>query len=131
MTTELSMLVWTTGFTGILWLPYLLAQSNLSGLIVSLGYGYKEPLADLPAWAQRAKAHHGNAVENLVLFAALVIAAHLTEASNAATAAAAFTFFWVRVAHAVIHYAGIPYLRSLAFVVGWLALVCIFYQIVT
>jgi uncharacterized MAPEG superfamily protein len=48
-----------------------------------------------------------------------------------ATAAAAITFFWARVAHLVIHYAGIPYLRSIPFAVGWLAMVCIFYQIVT
>ncbi|NQV57585.1 MAG: MAPEG family protein [Rhodospirillales bacterium] len=131
MTTELSMLVWTTGLTGVLWLGYMMAQSRVSGLVGALSYGYKEPLAPLPAWAERLKAHHHNSVENLVLFAALVIVAHLTQSANGATAAAAITFFWARVAHLVLHVAGVPYLRSGAFVVGWLALVCIFYQIVT
>lgn len=131
MTTELTMLTWTVGLTGLLWLPYIIAQSKVSGTVGALGYGYKEPLEPLPAWAERAKAHHRNAIENLVLFAALVIIAHLAEASNGATAAAAITFFWARVVHLVLHFTGIPFLRSIAFVVGWLAMVCIFYQIVT
>jgi hypothetical protein len=39
MTTELTMLAWTTGLTGILWLPYIIAQSKVSGTAGALGYG--------------------------------------------------------------------------------------------
>ena len=53
MTTELSMLVWATGLTGILWVPYLLAYVQLSGVMNVLKY---EPFPDLPDWVDRAKA---------------------------------------------------------------------------
>ena len=128
MTTELSMLVWATGLAGILWLPYVLAYVQLSGLINVLKY---EPLTDLPDWVERAKAQHRNSVENLVIFAALIIAAHLANDNNAATASAAIIYFWSRVAHLIVHYFGIPYLRTVAWFVSWLAMACIFYQIVT
>ena len=90
-----------------------------------------EPLPDLPDWVERAKAHHRNSVENLVIFAALIITAHLAEANNAATASAAIVYFWSRVAHLIVHYAGLPYLRTVTWFVSWLAMACIFYQIVT
>ena len=128
MTTELSMLVWATGLTGILWVPYVLAYVQLSGVMNVLKY---EPLPDLPDWVERTKAHHRNSVENLVIFAALIITAHLAEANNAATASAAIVYFWSRVAHLIVHYAGLPYLRTVAWVVSWLAMLCIFYQLVT
>ena len=128
MTTELSMLVWVTGLTGILWLPYVLAYVQLSGLMNVLKY---EPLPDLLDWVERAKAHHRNSVENLVIFAALIITAHLANDNSAATASAAITYFWSRVAHLIVHFLGIPYLRTIAWFVSWLAMACIFYQLVT
>ena len=128
MTTELSMLVWATGLTGILWVPYVLANVQLSGVMNVLKY---EPLPDLPVWVERAKTHHRNSVENLVIFAALIITAHLANDNNAATASAAIIYFWSRVAHLIVHYQGLPYLRTLAWVVSWLAMLCIFYQIMT
>ena len=128
MTTELTMLVWATGLTGVLWVPYVLAIGQQSGFINLLKYA---SIPDLPDWVVRAKAHHRNSVENLVIFAALIITAHLANENSAATASAAITYFWSRVAHLVIHYAGLPYLRTIAFFVSWLAMACIFYQIVT
>ena len=128
MTTELSMLVWATGLTGILWVPYVLAYVQLSGVMNVLKY---DPFPDLPDWVERAKAHHRNSVENLVIFAALIITAHLANDNNAATASAAIIYFWSRVAHLIVHYLGIPYLRTVAWFVSWLAMLCIFYQIMT
>ena len=116
MTTELTMLVWATGLTGVLWVPYVLAIGQQSGLMNLLKYA---PIPDLPDWVVRAKAHHRNSVENLVIFAALIITAHLANENSAATASAAITYFWSRVAHLVIHYAGLPYLRTIAFFVSW------------
>ena len=85
----------------------------------------------LPGWAARAKKAHYNAVENLAPFAGLVIVAQLAGAANAATAAAAIAYFWARVAHYVLYVSGVPFGRTLSFTVGWLAMVCIFWQIVT
>ena len=57
-------------------------------------------------------------LENLVPFAALVLAAHLAGVSGDETAQGATVFFWGRLAHAVIYIAGVPYLRTAAFVVA-------------
>ncbi|MFL6695312.1 MAG: MAPEG family protein [Ramlibacter sp.] len=48
-------------------------------------------------WAQRLMAAHDNAVENLVVFAALVLAANAMGISNAAIATASLVYFWARV----------------------------------
>ncbi len=129
MSTDLSMLAWTTGLTLVFWLPYILAHIGNVGLIPALTY--KADDTPLPGWAARAKKAHYNAIENLAPFAALVIVAHLTGAANEATAWAAITFFWARVAHFALYVVNVPFARTTTFTIGWLALVCIFWQIVT
>ena len=129
MSTDLSMLAWTSGLTALLWLPYILARIGKYGMIEALTY--RADNLPVPAWADRAKKAHYNAVENLVIFAALVLVAHVTGAANYATAAAAVTYFVARLIHYPVYVAGIPFARTLTFAVGWLAQVCIFYQIVT
>jgi len=128
MTTDLEMLAWTTGLTGLMWMPYILARIASIGLMETLSY--KSDNAPPPGWAERARKAHGNAVENLVLFAALVLTAHLAGAANEATAAAAVWYFWARVAHYIVHVSGVPFARTVTFAVGWASLVCIFYHIV-
>ena len=59
-------------FTGLLWLPYVLNSFMVRGLMQTMGF--REDLPPLPPWAQRAKKAHYNAVENLVLFAPVLIA---------------------------------------------------------
>lgn len=62
---------------------------------------------------------HGNAVENLVVFATLVLAAQAAGVSNSLTAGAAATYFWARVVHPIAYTFAMPWLRTLAFVVGF------------
>ena len=71
-----------------------------------------------------------NAAENLVLFAALVIVAHLTGSANDATAAEAITYCWARLAHYPLYISGLPYMSTATFTIGWLAQIYIFYRIV-
>ncbi len=129
MTTDLSMLAWTTAFTAVLWLPYIVAHIANVGFVPALTY--RADTTPLPDWAGRAKKAHSNAIENLAPFAALVIVAHLTGAANEATAWAAIAFFWARVAHFALYVANVPFARTTTFTIGWLALVCIFWQIVS
>lgn len=129
MTTDLSMLAWTAGITILMWVPYIVAHIMNVGLMPALTYQADD--AALPAWAARAKKAHYNAVENLAPFAALVVAAHLAGAANAATAAAAIAYFWARLAHYVLYVSGVPFGRTITFAIGWAAMVCIFWQIVT
>jgi uncharacterized MAPEG superfamily protein len=129
MSTDLYMLTLTAGLTALMWLPYILQRIMEHGLMTALTYTADDkPVA---AWAERAKRAHYNAVENLAPFAALVLVAHLVGAANAATAAAATVYFWIRLAHYVVYTMGIPFGRTVCFAIGWAAMLCIFYQIVT
>lgn len=80
--------------------------------------GNREGLPELKGWAGRAKRAHFNMVENLVLFAALVLIAVAAGKANAMTAMGAMIFFWARVAYAVIYVAGIAWLRTAAWFVA-------------
>ena len=64
---------------------------------------------------------HTNAVENLVIFAPLVLALHATGASTPVTAGACTVYFFARLAHYVIYTLGLPLLRTLAFAIGFVA----------
>lgn len=129
MTTELTWLAWSAVLTAVLWIPYignLLASNRLGDAV---GYP-SEPLTMAP-WAERLKAAHYNSVENLVVFAALVLVADAAGISNGATQSAAATYFWARLAHAIAYTGAIPWVRTLAFAVAWLAMLCIGWQVLT
>lgn len=87
--------------------------------------GNREGLPELKGWAGRAKRAHFNMVENLVLFAALVLIAVAAGKANAMTAMGAMIFFWARVAYAVIYVAGIAWLRTAAWFVAVIGLALI------
>jgi len=80
--------------------------------------GNREGLPEIKGWAGRAKRAHLNMVENMVLFAALVLIAAAAGKANAMTALGAAIFFWGRVAYAVIYVAGIAWLRTVAWFVS-------------
>jgi uncharacterized MAPEG superfamily protein len=72
------------------------------------------------AWARRAKLAHANAVENLAVFAPLaLLAMHLGVGTTALATRAAATYFFARVVHFLVYAAGIPGLRTTAFLVGF------------
>ncbi len=117
MTTELNYLTWVSVFTALMWIPYILNMIIVRGLVDAVGY--PESPTPLASWATRMKGAHNNAVENLVVFAALVLVAHVTGVNNETTALACAIYFWARVAHFAIYTFRIPWLRTLAFVVGF------------
>src|SRR5258708_6940854 len=84
----------------------------------------------LPAWGKRADRTYINAVETFAPFAALVIAVHLAGKANAMTAFWATSYFWLRLAHAVVYLLGIPYLRTMLFTLGYVAVVGIFWELI-
>lgn len=118
MTHELTYLVLVATFTALLWVPYILNLVMVRGLTDAVGYpSDPQPLAP---WATRLKAAHYNAVENLAVFAALVITSHLAGVLNDVTLLATTVYFWARVVHAIVYAMAIPWLRTLSFAVGWL-----------
>ncbi len=58
-----------------------------------------------------------NAVENLVVFAPLVLILNAIDYSSSWTALACAVYFWARVAHLIVYTMGLPVFRTLAFVV--------------
>jgi uncharacterized MAPEG superfamily protein len=81
--------------------------------------GYPESPKPLAPWAARMKAANDNAVANLAIFAPLVLIAHAAGISNEATVTACVVFFWARIVHAVTYTFSVPWLRTIAFVVGF------------
>ena len=129
MTTELEMLLWVVALTIVMWIPYILSHIANVGIVDTVTYrGDDTPL---PAWANRAKKAHYNAIENLVPFATLVIVADFLAVTNEATVSAAIVYFWCRVAHFVLYTLNIPFGRTLSFTGGWLAMTCMLYQILS
>ncbi len=129
MSTDLEMLAWVAAITVLMWLPYILAHIVNVGVVPALTY--KADGTPLPDWAARAKKAHANAIQNLAPFAALVIVANLTGAANEATALSAVVYFWARLAHYFLYMSGVPFGRTTAFTIAWLAMACIFWQILT
>lgn len=127
MKTELVYLTWVTVLTGLLWVPYILDRIAVWGLSETVGY----PASPKPqsAWAARLMKAHVNAVENLVVFAALVLAAHAAGVSNSATAGACVVFFWARVVHVAAYTFAVPWVRTLAFAVGFFAQATLAWQL--
>jgi len=127
MKTELLYLTLVTALTGLLWVPYILDRIATRGLLDAVGYP-ANPKPQSP-WAVRLMRAHDNAVENLVVFAALVLVANAVGVSNGTVAGAAVVSFWARVVHAVAYTFGVPWLRTLAFTVGFVAQAAIALQI--
>jgi uncharacterized MAPEG superfamily protein len=84
----------------------------------------------LPLWGKRADRAYLNAVESFAPFAALVIIARVSGKADAMTAFWAMCVFWLRLAHAVVYLLAIPYVRTLLFTLGFLAVVGIFWELV-
>jgi uncharacterized MAPEG superfamily protein len=120
MSPELFWLTLTVILTGLLWVPYILDRIMVRGLMGAMANPKR---GDKPqsAWAERLYFAHTNAVENLVVFATLVLTLAVMQHSTRSTAIACAVYFWARLAHAIIYTMGVPVLRTLAFAIGFLA----------
>src|SRR6204780_4162245 len=120
MTREIFWLTLTVILTGLLWVPYILNRCMVRGL----GGAMANPTRDAKphaAWATRLMFAHDNAVENLVIFAPLVLILAQIDYSSKATVLACAVYFWARVAHLIVYTMGLPVFRTIAFTVGFLA----------
>jgi uncharacterized MAPEG superfamily protein len=120
MTPELFWLTLTVILTGLLWVPYILNRVAVRGLLGTLANPSRN---DKPhaLWATRLMFAHDNAVENLVVFAPLVLILAELDYSTKWTVWACAVYFWARVAHLIVYTLGLPVFRTLAFTVGFLA----------
>ena len=120
MSKELTWLTLTVILTGILWIPYILDRIVVRGLMGAMANPSRTDKPQSP-WAQRLYFAHTNAVDNLVVFAPLVMILDSMGHSTQSTVIACAVYFWARLAHAIVYAFGIPVLRTLAFAVGVMA----------
>jgi uncharacterized MAPEG superfamily protein len=128
MTPVLWLLVWSVV---LMFAQMLLA---VSGATLQVGLvklaGNREDMPTLTGWAGRAHRAHRNMLENLVLFAALVLVAHIAGKSGPMVLLGAQVFFWARLAYALIYVAGIPWLRTASWAVSVVGMILIFLELV-
>lgn len=121
MTTASPELIYTAAvalFTGLIWIPIVVNRVLEIGLWSTLKNPPPEtrPRAD---WAYRLGNAHGNAVENLVIFAPLAIGVQALGVGTPLTALACAAYFYARIVHLIVYTLGLPILRTLAFLVGF------------
>lgn len=119
-TPELHLLALTVIATLLMWIPYMLARITTRGLMATLNNPQPSYPPD-PPWAERARSAHANAIENLVVFAPLVLICAMVGASSPPTVFSAKLYLGARLVHYVVYAAGIPVVRTIAFVAGFAA----------
>src|SRR5271169_443299 len=128
MSIELNLLVWSVA------LAFAQMLVAVSGATLEVGLvtlaGNREPEPKPAGWAGRAMRAHRNMLESLVLFAALVLVAVITQRTNSVTAWGAQLFFWARLIYALVYVAGIPWVRTAIWGVSIIGLLMIFSQVV-
>jgi uncharacterized MAPEG superfamily protein len=119
MSRELLWLTLTVVLTGLLWVPYILDRCKVRGLWATMDNPKPNDTPQSP-WAMRLYFAHTNAVENLAVFAPLVLILDSLNISTQVTVIACNVFFWSRLAHAILYAIGVPVLRTIAFTVGFI-----------
>lgn len=127
---ELFWLTWTVLMTAVFWMPYIVKHMLESGAVRAVSDASLDttPQAD---WGRRAKRAHYNAVENLAVFAPLAMTVVLVGADSGATAAACAVYFFARLVHYPVAALGVPVVRTVAFVVGFIAQVVLAVAVLT
>src|SRR5882724_2893960 len=100
-----------------MWVPYVAARMATHGVMRAIGNPGPDYPCDLP-WVDRARRAHMNAIENLAVFAPLVLVGAIIGVSTKVTALSAQTYVAARLVHYVIYTVGIPVVRTIAFLVG-------------
>jgi uncharacterized MAPEG superfamily protein len=128
MSTDLNLLVWSV----ILCIAQMLVAVISTQMQVGLPTlaGNRENMIDVSGLAGRATRAHRNMLENLALFASLVLVAQVSGHANAMTALGAQLFFWGRLAHAIVYLIGLPWIRTGVWAVSMVGLVLIILQLV-
>jgi uncharacterized MAPEG superfamily protein len=129
MSTELKYLAFTALLTGSLWIPFVIAQLRTNGPLQPENY-IDPTTRPLPDWGKRADRAYLNAVETFAPFAALVLLVQVAGKADTMTAFWTISYFWLRVAHAVVYLAGWPFIRTVIFVLGWICVVGLFVELI-
>jgi uncharacterized MAPEG superfamily protein len=127
MKPEIMYLAWSVLLAIAHMLITVVALFSHSGLMATVGN--RANLPELPGWGGRSVRANDNMAQNLVLFAAVVLAVVVTGTTNAMTLLGAQLFFWGRIAYAVCYIGGLPWLRTGSWLVSIAGVLLIFLQL--
>ncbi len=128
MSVELTMLFWAVVLAFCqMFLSVLLTMTQVSMPELA---GNREGLAEATGMTGRARRAHRNMLENLVLFATLVLIVELAGLSADYTVLGAQIFVIARLIYAVIYVVGVPWLRTAVWAVSVVGMVMIAWPIV-
>lgn len=127
MKLELTLLAWCVILAIVQMLIAVQGAMMQVGLLTLVGN--RENFPEIKGWGGRAARAHRNMIENLVLFAAVVLAAVAAGKTNGTTLLGAQIFFWARLAYAAIFLAGIPWARTGAWTVSIIGLLMVLSQL--
>ena len=129
MTTELTMLAWTLVLALVqVFLP-IAGKTKAWGSKWNAGPRDETPDTPLPPVTRRLDRAQANLYETLPLFIGAVLIAHVAGLNGTLTALGAHLYFWARLAYVPLYAFGVPYVRSLAFMVSLSGLAMIFLAI--
>ena len=117
LSNELYWLSLTLLMTVLLWVPYIINRLLEHGI----GPALWDPQGNTDtnrAWAKRMMQAHQNAIENLAIFAPLVLIVQFTGINSEATANACMIYFFARLAHYIVFTFAVPVLRIVSFLVA-------------
>ena len=128
--TSLEWLAASALMTALFWVPYILERMVALGVVGALKPVDPEHEVKQALWARRAKRAHYNAVENLAVFATLVLVAQaMGKADATQVVLAAQLYFWARLVHFPALTFGVAGVRTVAFLVGFAAQIMVAIEI--
>ena len=127
MKPELTLLAWSVILAIVHMLIAVQGALNQVGLMTLVGN--RENFPEILGWGGRAGRASRNMAENLVLFAAVVLAVVAVDRTNAMTLLGAQIFFWGRVAYAVCYLGGIRWVRTLSWLVSVIGIALVLWQL--
>ena len=129
MPQDLTYLAFTAMLTSALWIPYVVSQVMANGFLQPSNYRDPTP-RPVPLWGKRADRALMNAVETFAPFAALVLIAHVAGKTDAMIVFWTTFFFWVRLAHAIVYLLAVPFIRTVLFTLGFVAVAGVFWELI-
>lgn len=104
--------------TSLFWIPYIINRMLEQGIFTALWDRFGRTDTQ-KAWPTRMMQAHANAVENLVIFAPLVILIQITASNSTTTATACMVYFFARLVHYFVFTFAVPLLRVVSFILGF------------
>ena len=124
MTTELTLLAWTLVLAIVQILLPAQLRTQETGVEYNAGARDQEGPPTRPVTGRLRRAQR-NLFETLPLFAAAVLIAHVAGRTGPLTVAGCWLYLVARIIYLPLYAAGIPYLRSLIWLVSLLGLVLV------